>query len=105
MALLQPTQIGLGTTVTPGAAAASNTATPDSRAWFEVTVGATATDIALVVPGTVYGQARPDVQDTAVTNSTLRYGPLVPDLADPSTGVVELTCSQTTDVTIALVRI
>lgn len=105
MALMTPTQIGMGTAVAPVAAAASNTAVPDNRAWFEVTVGATATDVTLVVPGSAYGQARPDVVNSGLANTTRRYGPLVPDLASPSTGLVELTCSQTAGVTIALVRV
>jgi hypothetical protein len=103
MALLTPAQIGMNTTITPDAASASNTAVADDRAWFEVTVGATATTLTLVVPGTAYGQARADVIATSVSNTTRRFGPLVPDLA--TDGVVELTCSQTTAVTIKLVRI
>jgi hypothetical protein len=103
MALLTPQQIGYNTTITTAAAATSNTAVADDRCWFEVTVGATSTTVALVVPGSSYGQARPDVSTGAVTNTTRRFGPLVPDLA--TDGVVEVTCSQVTNVTIALVRI
>ena len=105
MALLTPTQIGMNTTITPGAAAASNTAVPDDRTWFEVTVGGTATTVVLVVPGTAYGVARGDVTTGSITSTTRRFGPLVADLADPTTGLVEVTTSQQTAVTIALVRI
>lgn len=105
MALLTPQQIGLGNAITPGAAGASNTAVPDDRACFEVTVGATSTTLTLVVPGSQYGVARGDVVLAGLTNTVRRFGPLVPDLADPVTGLVELLTSQQTNVSIALVRI
>lgn len=104
MALLTPTQMGMNTQPVNPAAATSNTAYPDDRAYFRVTIGGTSTTAVLVVPGSAYGQARPDVSTGAVSNTTRYFGPLVPDLADPTTGLVELTLSQTTAVTIELVR-
>jgi hypothetical protein len=105
MALLTPQAVGLNSQWTPGAAAASNTAVPDDRAWFEVIVGATATTLTLVVPGSVYGVARGDVVASSVSNTTRTFGPLVADLADPTTGLCELTTSQQTNVTISLRRV
>lgn len=106
MAALTVQQIGLGNAITPVAAGASgDTSTPDDRAWFEVTVGATATVVTLVVPGSSYGVARGDVVTASLTNTTRRFGPLVPDLADPATGLVTISTSQQTNVTIALVRV
>jgi hypothetical protein len=106
MAALAVQQIGLGNAITPVAAGASgDTAAPDDRAWFEVTVVGTATVVTLVVPGSAYGVARPDVVTASLTNTTRRFGPLVPDLADPTTGLITISTSQQTAVTIALVRI
>ena len=106
MAALARQTIGLSTAVTPVAAGASgDTAPVDERGWFEVTVGGTSTTITLVVPGSAYGQARPDVSSGAVSNTTRRFGPLVPDLVDPATGVITISTSQQTAVTVAWVGI
>lgn len=106
MALLQPQQIQVtGTEVTYSAPNTTDTAVPGDRVFWHVKVGATATQATVVVPGSQYGQARPDVVVAGLANEERMFGPLVPDLADPSTGVVTLQVDQTAGVTVALVRI
>ena len=102
MAALVRQSIGLNTTVTPVTAGASgDTVPPDTAGWVEVTVGGTATVVTLVVPGTLYGVARGDVVTASLTNTTRSFGPLVPDLADPTTGLITVSTSQQTAVTVA----
>jgi hypothetical protein len=106
MALLQPQQIQVtGTAITYSAANASDTAKPDSRTFWHVKVGGTSTNLTVVVPGTQYGVARPDITVSGLTNTDRFFGPLVDDLADTSTGDITLLASQTVAVTSALVRI
>lgn len=108
MALLQPQQIGLGTAVVPVAATVTvgDAAYPDDRAWFEVTNGSGgAINATLVVPGSYFGQALPDVVVSVPAGTTRRFGPLVASLADPNDGQIDLICSAVTSVTIAVVRI
>jgi hypothetical protein len=106
MAALARQTIGLGNAITPVAAGASgDTAPVDTQGWFEVTIGGTATVVTLVVPGSVYGVARGDVVTASLSNTTRRFGPLVPDLADPSTGLITISTSQQTAVTVAWVGI
>lgn len=108
MALLQPQQIGLGTAVTPVAATATvgDAAYPDDRAWFEVTNGSGgAVNATLVVPGSYFGVALPDVVVSIPAGQTRRFGPLVSALADQTDGQIDLICASVTSVTIAVVRI
>lgn len=106
MALLSPQQVkATGTTVTYSTPTTTDTAVPDDRAFWHVKIGATATNVTLVVPGSAYGQDRPDVVLSGLTSTERMIGPLVPDLADPATGLVGLNVSQTTGVTTALIRI
>lgn len=108
MALLQPQQIGLGTAITYAAATVTvgDAAYPDDRAWFEVVNGSGGSiNATLVVPGSYFGQARPDVVVAVPAGQTRRIGPLSPELADPIDGQVDLICSAVTSVTIAVVRI
>jgi hypothetical protein len=106
VALLAAQQVGItGTNVAYSAAGASDTAAPDDRTFWHVKVAGTATTLGVVVPGSVYGQARPDIAVGPVTSSERMIGPLVQDLADPTTGLITLTTSQQTGVTSALVRV
>lgn len=108
MALLTAQQVAItGTTVTYSAAGASDTVAPDERAFWHVKNTNAATRTAtVVVPGTTYGQANPDVAVTvAATTGDVMIGPLTPALADPSTGLITLTTSAQTGVTAAIVRI
>lgn len=108
MALLSPQQVTVtGTTPVFGAVTASDTAAPDDRTFLIVRNGNAAADTAtIVVPGTTYGQANPDVPVTVpATNGERWIGPLNGALADPATGLVTVTHSVTATVTCALVRI
>lgn len=106
MALLATQQVQItGPAITHAAAAASDTITPGDRVFAWVKTAGTATTATVTVPGTQYGQARADVPVAIGTNSERLIGPLVADLADPATGVVTLTCSPTTAVTVAAVTI
>lgn len=106
MALLATQQIGItGTTVTYGAVTATDTVTPDDRTWLEVVNGSgSSINVTVVVPGTNYGQANPDVV-VAVPNGARRHiGPLVRALAN-SNGFVDVQFSATTSITAAALRI
>jgi hypothetical protein len=106
MALLIAQQINVpGLTPTFPAPSASDTMVPDERSFMVYKVGVTATTITLVVPGSQYGQARPDVVHSAITSTERWIGPLVVDLADPATGLITITTSQQTGVTAALLRV
>lgn len=108
MALLSPQQVGItGTTPTYGAVAASDTVAPDDRAFLIVkNANAAADTCTVVIPGSVYGQARADVAVTVPANTGERWiGPFTADMADPATGLVTVTHSVTATVTCALVRV
>lgn len=101
MTLRVPQAIDIvGTAQTPAAVAASDTFVPNSRGFWEVTNGSGGSiNVTVVVPGTEYGQARADVV-TALANGAIRkFGPLVPDLADPTTGLITINHSGTSSVT------
>lgn len=65
--------------------------------------------IAVVVPGnTSYGAANPDPAYTLAVAGTFAgelWIPIHPTEGDPSTGLVTITCSVSTSVTVAYVRI
>jgi hypothetical protein len=82
-----------------------NTFVPDDRGFFWVVIGATSTNITLVVPGSLYGQARADVVLSGLTNTTRAIGPFVSDLADSTTGLCQVLLSQVTGVTAGAFRI
>lgn len=106
MALLSTQVIQItGPAITHAAVAASDTITPGERTFAWVKTAGTATTATVTVPGAQYGQNRPDVGVSIGTNTERLIGPLVEDLADPSTGLVTIACSPTTAVTIAAVRI
>lgn len=108
MALLAAQQVGItGPTITFGAAAASDTVVPDDRLMLVYkNTNAATRDITVVVPGTRFGQANPDVVVTIAATTGEEYiGPITRDLADPVTGLVTVTTSAQTNVTVAAVRI
>lgn len=108
MALLSIQQVAItGTTPSYGAVSSSDTVVPDDRVFLIVkNASGTADTCTVVVPGTVYGQARADVAVTVpITTGERWIGPLVADLADPTTGLITITHTQTTSVTCALVRV
>lgn len=108
MALLTAQQIAItGTTVTMSAAGASDTVAPDERAFWRVKNASGAPITAtVVVPGSTFGQANPDVAVTVeATTGDKLIGPLVRSLADPATGLITLTTSAQTSVTSAVVKV
>lgn len=96
----------LGTQITFAAAAGGgDTLAPNDHAYLHVKNGAGAPiTVTVVVPGnTKYGQAAPDVP-VVVTNATEKViGPFPPDLGDPTTGLVGITYSSATTVTVAYI--
>lgn len=107
MALLTTQQVGItGTTPVYGAVAASDTIVPDDRSFLIVkNASGTIDNCVVVIPGSEYGQARPDVSVAVpITNGERWIGPFTADMADPATGLVTVTHSQTASVTCALVR-
>jgi hypothetical protein len=97
----------LGTAMTYSAVTASDTVLPGSNLYLHVTTGATNTgSVTIVVPGTAYGTARPDIGPVSIPiNSDRHFGPLVNDLADPATGLITITFGGTlTGTTSALLQ-
>lgn len=108
MALLAYQQAAItGPATTFAAVAASDTMPPDDRGFLWVkNANAGADSAVVVVPGTSFGQANPDVTvSVPATTGERLIGPLVASLADPSTGLITVTHSVTATVTCALVRI
>lgn len=101
MALVQP-QVGNnngGAAVNIATPTTSETFVPGPNVWYLVLTAGTGITTTLIVPGSLYGQARPDVVYTIGTNSNRLIGPLTSDLADPTTNLVTITHSATTAVT------
>lgn len=106
MALVSPQAPSiLGTAITYGTPTSSETFVPGSNVYYHVITTSTSDTVTVVVPGAAYGQARPDIAITIGTNSNRIIGPLVPDLADPVTGLVTINHSATTGVTAAALQI
>lgn len=108
MTLLTPQEVVItGTTPSYGAVAASDTVEPGSGLFLIVKNGNAAIDnCVVVVPGTEYGQARPDVTVAVPATTGERWiGPLDSSLADPTTGRITITHSVTATVTCALVQL
>lgn len=62
--------------------------------------------VTVVRPGTEYGQANPDIAHVvAATTGVSVIGPIPTEFADPTTGVVSITYSAVTGVTVAAVRV
>jgi hypothetical protein len=108
MALLSIQQVVItGTTPSYGAVAASDTLVPDDGAFLIVKNGNAGADSCVVVtPGTTFGQSNPDVTVSVPATTGERWiGPMVPELADPTTGLITITHSVTATVTCAYVRV
>ena len=76
MALLSIQQVAItGTTPSYGAVAASDTIVPDDRAFLIVkNASGTVDNVVVVVPGSTYGQANPDVTVTVpITTGKFRF--------------------------------
>lgn len=107
MTLRTPQAIDIvGTDPTFAAVAATDTFNPISHGFWEVVNGSGGSiNVTIVVPGTEYGQARADVVKAVANGARAKIGPLVPDLADPTTGLISITHSGTASVTGAFLYI
>lgn len=90
-----------GSAITYATPTTSETIVPGNNVYYHVKTVGTAITTTVVVPGSTYGQANPDVAIAIGTNTDRLIGPLVPALADPATGLVTITHSATTAVTAA----
>jgi len=100
MALVTPQVPSVsGGALVPATPTTSETFVPGNNVYYVVFTVGTAITTTVVVPGSQYGQNRPDVAHSIGTNSNRFIGPLVADLADPTTGLVTITHSATTAVT------
>lgn len=106
MALMSPQPISSVITPSFTAPTVSDTVTPDDKLILYVKIGATSTDVTVVVPGNqeYTGTARTDLSATGLTN-TERAFYLPRSIADPSTGLITVTYSQVTNVTSALLKV
>lgn len=93
-----------GAAMTYSAVNSSDTFVPGNNVYLHVKTVGTGATVTVVVPGTIYGQARADVATVLSTNVDRIFGPFVADLADPSTGVVTVSFSATTAITSALLQ-
>lgn len=96
-----------GTTVTFSAATSGGDAVkPNDRGLVLVKNGDSASHtVTVVTPGNdEYSQARPDVTVTVGASATAAIGPFPKDLAD-NNGLVQLTYSAVTSVTVAAVQV
>ncbi|MGH9252075.1 MAG: hypothetical protein ACRD0W_21540 [Acidimicrobiales bacterium] len=105
MALMSPQSVSTLTNATFSAPTTSDTITPDSGLILYVKVGATATTVTMVVPGLqpYTGTAIADSGTGSVTNTERQFG-ITRDLIDSATGLVNVTYSQVTGVTVALLK-
>lgn len=97
-----------GVTVTfASAAGGGDTLKPEENGVLLVRNGdATATTVTVVVPGSdKYGSARPDLTLSVAASATGAFGPFPKDLADPADGLIDITYSKVTSLTVAAVRI
>jgi hypothetical protein len=109
----QTLAVATGAGPTFSAATASDTAAPDPNVWVEYrSVNAASTTVTVVIPGNLEsGDAYPDKAYTLaagtgagnIVPSELRI-PLERFMADPTTGVVTITTSQQSGVTMAVVE-
>lgn len=108
MALLTVQQVSQpSTTPSYGAVSSSDTiANVDDRMFLIVkNASGTADTVTLVIPGNdQFGSAIPDPTVSVPITTGERWIPLIPAMADPSTGLITVTHSQTASVTCALVR-
>ena len=106
MAQLSYQQIGDGTDITFAAVGGSgDTVAYDSRGFlqFKNTNGSTRV-ITLAVPGTNHGTATPDLAVTIAATTGEEYIKVTSDMVDPTTGLIAISYSATSGVTVAAMR-
>lgn len=106
MALLAAQQVTIAGTliIYTAAAGGGDTLAPNDHAFLCVkNGGGSPITVTVVVPGnTKYGQAAPDVPVTIANATEKEIGPFPADLADPVTGLVSITYSAVTSVTVGV---
>lgn len=111
MALLTVQQAVLkGTAVTFAAAAGGGDTFPRPHDHVGLRVkngGGSAITVTVVIPGTnSYGEPQPDVVSTSIAAAAdVTIGPIPPEAVDSSTGLVSVTYSGVTSVTVAAVGV
>lgn len=92
---------------TVAAAAGGDKVAPNDRGAVLVTNGSgSPITVTVAVPGnTKYGQAAPDVPVTVPASGSRLIGPFPSDLADPTDGLVAITYSAVTTVTVAAIQV
>lgn len=107
MALLARQQAKLaGTAITYSpAAAGGDSFAPGDRTELRVKNGHTAAQsVTIVAPGkTRWGQPEPDITVSVPAGAEYAFGPFPTELADPADGLVDVTYSGTTAMTVAVV--
>lgn len=87
------------------AAAGGDTIAPAAGLVLHVKNGdAAAKTVTLVRPGTQYGQANPDIAVVIAASPGNQFIRVPPEFADPATGLVNVTYSAVTSVTVALLQ-
>ncbi len=102
----QPTIAGTN----PGFASATgggDKVAPSDRGYLHVrNAGDSPVTVTIATPGNdKYGQARPDIPVTVPAGADRVIGPFPADLADPSDGLVAVTYSGVTSVTVAAITL
>ena len=106
MALVSPQVPNItGSAITYSTPTTSDTVVPGNNIYLHEKTSGTAVTTTVVVPGSAYGQARPDVAVSMPATGDRIIGPLTADLADPVTGFVTITRSATTGVTSAVIQV
>lgn len=101
--LVEPTGVALTFAAASGG---GDTISPGSTTCLLVRNGdASSKTVTIVVPGTKYGQANPDISAAVAAGVTAVFGPFGSDLADPADGLIDVTYSAVTSVTVAALRI
>lgn len=108
MAVLAPQAVKITGTV-PTLVAASgggDQVQPGDLVFLVVKNGdASSKTVTVVVPGSEFGQPRPDVPVVVAAGATEYIGPLVHDLADPTTHNVGISYSAVTSVTVGVLNL
>lgn len=66
-------------------------------------IGAGAVNVTVAVPGTEYGQARPDAVTAVAAGGSAVFGPFPSDLADPTDNLVHLSYQTPADLRVAAI--
>lgn len=105
MALMAAQSCATLTNAVFSAPTVSDTINPEDGLILFVKVGATATTVTMVVPGNqpYTGTAIADSGTGSISNTERQFG-ITRDLIDPATGLVTVTYSQVTGVTVALLK-